>query len=141
MAVRFHTDKDNSVLCVRFLGMITGPDGLKMLRAHHQANPAGINFKQIFDVRTWAGSLADDDLVEHFRWFRTFRQQHDQEITTLPINVYLVRQNLGTAAIVKQLGDIRGQPIQWAHSVVDAWEYCVPTKPLPQSVAKFFSAW
>ena len=68
MSVRFHTDLDHHVLCARFIGAVSGPEGLNRLRAHHEAHPVGLNYNQIFDMRSWAGYLADQDLVEHFRW-------------------------------------------------------------------------
>ena len=141
MSVRFHTDLDHHVLCARFIGAVSGPEGLNRLRAHHEAHPVGLNYNQIFDMRSWAGYLADQDLVEHFRWVRTFRQSNGLEMPTLPINVYLATRNVGASAIVKQLGDLRGQPIQWASSVAEAWELCAPGTSVPASVVKFFKAW
>jgi hypothetical protein len=141
MNVRFHTDMDHRVLCARFIGAVPGPDGLNQLRAYHEAHPAGLVYNQIFDMRSWAGYLADQDLVEHFRWVRRFRQQNGLEMPTLPINVYLAMRNVGASAIVKQLGALRGQPIQWASSVAEAWELCAPGIQVPASVTKFFKAW
>jgi hypothetical protein len=140
MKVRWHIDELNLVACCRLVGTSVDDSGLVLIRKHFEKFPHTIGFNQIYDVRSWAGYVTDEALIEHFNWGLEFLRVRSPATSIRPLNIYLTSQTAGTADITTQMGRLRGAPMNWTTSVSEAWTMAAPSIPLPSAVNKFFNS-
>ena len=137
--VRFFESKPHNILVMRFMGNLSSKAIFQRLRNFVEQDPPLINAPELWDARTWAGMIFDDELSEQIAWNYRFRLKHGLATDNLQPIVLLTRSFTGTANVASQFADIRNQPVPVAFDADSAWTKLVPNAPMPEDVRRFLA--
>lgn len=138
--VRFLILDDEEVFIYRIMACVDGAGAIAETMAFIKANPRSVTYSIILDLRFFAGTFNDEDLIAISAVARQARARLGfPEVSPRP-QIYLGRDRHATEPLANTMSAIGARAtIIGATSVDEAWAAVAPGRPMPPLARRFLA--